>query len=75
MIIESICQRSFTPEVLDRIHKKIYESFVEEVDGIDNGIDCCKGESNYQVSTSISSRVKRLSIPWTEEYSVGKLFT
>ena len=72
-IIESICQKSFAPDVLDRIHKKIYETFVEEVDGVDNGIDCCKGDANYHVTTSISSRVKRLEISWTEEWSVGCL--
>jgi len=50
----------------------MYDSFVEEVDGVDNGIDPFTGDSNYEVTTTLSSRVKRLSVPWTEEWTVFK---
>lgn len=49
----------------------MYDNFVEEVDGVDNGIDPSSGVSNYAVSTSLSKRVKRLAISWNEEYSVA----
>ena len=52
------------------LHKKLYDSFVEEVDGVDNGIDPSMGEANYEVTTTLSSRVKRLAVPWTEEWTV-----
>ena len=55
---------------LDVVHKKLYDSFVQEIDGVDNGIDPCTGDMNYQVTTTISSRVKRLAVPWTEEWTV-----
>ena len=40
------------------------------MDGVDNGIDPTNGETNFQVSTTLSSRVKRLAVPWTEEWTV-----
>lgn len=69
-IIQSLCKRTFQADVLDMIHHKLYDTFVEEVDGVDNGIDSFNGEANYEVTTTLSSRVKRLAVPWTEEWTV-----
>lgn len=69
-IIQSLCKRTFQADVLDVIHHKLYNTFVEEVDGVDNGIDSFNGEANYEVTTTLSSRVKRLSVPWTEQWTV-----
>ena len=51
-------------------HTRVYDNFVEEIDGVDNGIDPSTGEANYAVTTTLSKRVKRLLIAWNEEYSV-----
>ena len=48
----------------------MYDNFVEEIDGVDNGIDPFCGERNYSVTTGLSSRIKRLSIPWNQQSSV-----
>lgn len=69
-IIQSLYKKTINENDLDVVHKKLYDSFVQEIDGVDNGIDPCTGEMNYQVTTTISSRVKRLAVPWTEEWTV-----
>jgi uncharacterized UPF0160 family protein len=51
----------------DKIWKKIYAGFVEHVDGIDNGIEAFEsGSPNYNVSTTLSSRVGQLNPSWNE---------
>lgn len=56
-------------EDVERVYLHVYDSFVEEVDAIDNGIE--RFESNkparYHASTSLSSRVARLNADWFEK--------
>ncbi|GFN86731.1 upf0160 protein myg1, mitochondrial [Plakobranchus ocellatus] len=49
------------------IYNKVYENFIEEIDGIDNGIDQYDGEPRYRVSTNLSSRVSGLNPKWNEK--------
>lgn len=49
----------------------MYDGFVEEIDGVDNGVDAYTGERNYAVSTTVSKRVSRLYPAWNEPYSVA----
>lgn len=59
-----------TPELADKIWKRVYAGFVEHVDGIDNGIKAfAGGEPNYNVSTTLSSRVGSLNPAWNEPSS------
>jgi len=53
---------------LDKLYNKVYEKFVEEIDGIDNGVDQYSGgEPKYQVTTNLSSRVSGLNPSWNEK--------
>lgn len=45
-----------TPK-LDVLYKKLYENFIEALDGIDNGIQQYEGVSKYSSRTDLSSRV------------------
>ena len=47
----------------------MYDNLVEEVDGIDNGIEPGTGTKNYKVNSAITNRVARLYPGWNEEYS------
>lgn len=56
---------------LDQLHQKTYKNFIEHIDGIDNGVQVFSGEGslNYQVSTTLSSRVGYLNPGWNEDQS------
>lgn len=56
-------------DVLHKIYSKVYDEFVEEVDAIDNGVDRYETEETprYSVTTTLSSRVKRLNPSWNEK--------
>ncbi|KIY52762.1 metal-dependent protein hydrolase [Fistulina hepatica ATCC 64428] len=45
---------------------KLYENFIESIDGIDNGIDAYTGTRNYKIRTDLSSRVSRCNPSWRE---------
>eukprot|EP01063_Lacrimia_lanifica_P014385 TRINITY_DN2099_c0_g3_i1.p1 TRINITY_DN2099_c0_g3~~TRINITY_DN2099_c0_g3_i1.p1 ORF type:complete len:363 (+),score=182.58 TRINITY_DN2099_c0_g3_i1:64-1089(+) len=55
-----------------RLYDKVYKAFMEHIDGIDNGVAQFKAPSgekliqNYQVSTSLSSRVGALHPRWNQ---------
>lgn len=50
---------------LNAIYGRVYETFVQEVDAIDNGIPVCDdGEPNYTVRTGLSDRVDRFNRKW-----------
>ncbi|CAL8355256.1 unnamed protein product [Gadus morhua 'NCC'] len=52
---------------LEVLFDKLYESFVEEVDGVDNGISQCDGEVRYAVGSTLSSRVGHLNPRWNSK--------
>lgn len=51
-------------QLLENVYWKGYESFVREVDAVDNGIPQFDGEPLYHVSTGLSARVSRLNPEW-----------
>jgi uncharacterized UPF0160 family protein len=61
-------------EDLQEIFEKVYRNFVEEIDGIDNGVEtfsCDDSEEasiirNYAVTTNLSARVGRFNPSWNE---------
>eukprot|EP00187_Rhodella_violacea_P006447 CAMPEP_0174887150 /NCGR_PEP_ID=MMETSP0167-20121228/2383_1 /TAXON_ID=38298 /ORGANISM="Rhodella maculata, Strain CCMP736" /LENGTH=351 /DNA_ID=CAMNT_0016123487 /DNA_START=21 /DNA_END=1076 /DNA_ORIENTATION=- len=71
-IVRLLCG-DLSPEDVDRVYFKIYESFVEEVDAIDNGVhpfDCDPTQIKYRYgSTGLSARVGRLNPDWNEPAS------
>uniref|UniRef100_A0A8V5GVR0 Uncharacterized protein n=1 Tax=Melopsittacus undulatus TaxID=13146 RepID=A0A8V5GVR0_MELUD len=44
----------------------MYESFVEEIDAIDNGIAQAEGEPRYAITSTLSARVGRLNPRWND---------
>ena len=68
-VIKQLCgEVAVSDEDLEIIYKKVYKNFVEEIDGIDNGIECFDSEvRNYNVTTNLSARVGRLNPSWYEE--------
>jgi len=53
---------------LELLYNKVYESFMEALDGIDNGISQYPPEltPNYTINTDLSSRISRLNPTWNE---------
>jgi len=51
----------------DAIYKKLYESFVEEFDGIDNGVNPYDGDAKYKISSTIGARVGGLNPSWNDD--------
>ncbi|CAE1303947.1 UPF0160 protein,UPF0160 protein MYG1, mitochondrial,UPF0160 protein C694.04c,UPF0160 protein C27H6.8,UPF0160 protein YER156C [Acanthosepion pharaonis] len=67
-IIEQILELNpKDPAIVDIIYDKIYENFVEEIDGIDNGINQTEEKPKYHISTHISKRVAHLNPRWNED--------
>jgi len=61
-------------EAVDAIYRKTYKSFMEEIDGIDNGVESFEGGSrNYEVTTTLSGRVAQLNPDWNEGRSNAEL--
>ncbi len=55
------------PKELKIIFKKLYLNFIQEIDGIDNGIPMFEGEPSYRIHTHLSNRVKNFNPNWMEE--------
>ncbi|KAJ8683997.1 hypothetical protein QAD02_019789 [Eretmocerus hayati] len=51
-------------EDVEKIFKKVYETFIQEIDGLDNGVPMFSGEPVYRVHTDLCSRVARLNPSW-----------
>ena len=58
------------PDIVNKLFVKVYNNFVEHIDGIDNGVPSCDGEKNYSVTTTLSSRVGRLNPSWNNSENV-----
>lgn len=67
-VISNLCQ-NVKGNSLQVVYKKVYESFIEEFDGVDNGVDRYPADivPKYQISTTISDRVRRLNPDWNEK--------
>ena len=52
----------------DLVYRRVYEGLIEEVDGVDNGVDAVTGgTANYQVGSTLGRRVGRLNPSWNED--------
>ena len=70
-IVQGIVERvsnglGWSSDAIDALYIKVYQVFVEALDGIDNGVPASAGESNYRVSTDLSARVGYLNPAWNE---------
>ncbi|BES93277.1 chromosome 12 open reading frame 10 [Nesidiocoris tenuis] len=60
---------------LDRVFDQVYANFIQEVDGIDNGVPMCCPTTTYSISTNLSSRVSHLNKSWNQkEFDEEKAF-
>lgn len=53
-------------DLIDAVYDKVYENFIQEIDGIDNGIGICEGEQKYRITTHLSARIGNLNPSWNE---------
>jgi len=67
VIADILAEDKLPQETLDMIYMKVYETFVEAVDGVDNGVNQYEGEPAYQSSTDLGSRVGALNPSWNDE--------
>ncbi|XP_060086338.1 MYG1 exonuclease-like [Ylistrum balloti] len=66
-VLKQILELTDDDPVLDIVYDKVYDNFVEEIDAVDNGIDQYDGEARYQISTTLSNRVRHLNPNWNED--------
>jgi uncharacterized UPF0160 family protein len=48
----------------------VYENFIEEIDGMDNGVSAYEGLPKYKVTTTLSHRVGYLCPSWQSKHQV-----
>jgi len=63
-VINALTGKAINSPENETIYKKLYESFVEEFDGVDNGVNQYEGEAKYKISSTIGARVGRLNPSW-----------
>eukprot|EP00927_Polykrikos_kofoidii_P079138 TRINITY_DN75932_c0_g1_i1.p1 TRINITY_DN75932_c0_g1~~TRINITY_DN75932_c0_g1_i1.p1 ORF type:complete len:456 (+),score=74.08 TRINITY_DN75932_c0_g1_i1:80-1447(+) len=51
---------------------EFYDSFMEALDGNDNGIEICEGKPKYKDSTNLPSRIARLNPQWNDKAGDSK---
>ncbi|XP_049844286.1 MYG1 exonuclease isoform X1 [Schistocerca gregaria] len=51
-------------KLISAVYDKVYEFFIQEIDGIDNGVPMFNGEPSYRICTNLSARVARLNPFW-----------
>ena len=60
------------PQSVSAVFKKLYKTFMEHIDGIDNGVEAFGGSDctrNYDVSTTLSRRVGAMNPRWNQQSS------
>ncbi|KAL4225066.1 hypothetical protein ACF0H5_015760 [Mactra antiquata] len=65
-ILSQILEVKTDDPIIDTVFDQVYENFVEEIDGIDNGINQYDGTPRYKVTTNLSCRVASLNPSWNE---------
>lgn len=66
-MLKKLFDVDLTPTQLKTIFIKVYQSFIQEIDGIDNGVPQFDGEPQYRINTHLSSRVKTFNPDWMDE--------
>lgn len=56
-------------DCLQNVYKKVYEGFIQEIDGIDNGVPQFPDEPVYRISTHLSARVGHFNSHWNSSDS------
>ncbi|XP_043481688.1 MYG1 exonuclease isoform X1 [Leptopilina heterotoma] len=64
--------KQIIPEVTDEndieeIFKKVYDTLIQEIDALDNGVPMFDAEPLYRIHTHLGARVKGLNPPWNKK--------
>ncbi|XP_025193067.1 UPF0160 protein MYG1, mitochondrial [Melanaphis sacchari] len=75
-VLKKVIASDVPDNTLNTIYSKVYETFVQEVDAIDNGVPICEGTPRYNIHTHLSSRVGNFNKKWNHvgEYDDMKAF-
>lgn len=70
-VVMSVLQRAgltLNDDEIERVYLKVYDTFMEAIDAIDNGISMFDSDSppRYESSTDLSARVGRFNADWFE---------
>ncbi|KAK5972683.1 Metal-dependent protein hydrolase [Trichostrongylus colubriformis] len=65
-LIAELLGTSYEDRMVNIFYRKLYETFVEAVDAVDNGIPQYDGIPRYQTSGGLSGRVGHLNPHWNE---------
>lgn len=63
-VLKKVIVSDISEKDLNSIYSKVYETFIQEVDAIDNGVSICEGIPRYSINTSLSNRVGSLNKKW-----------
>ncbi|XP_033223330.1 UPF0160 protein MYG1, mitochondrial isoform X2 [Belonocnema kinseyi] len=66
-IIKQVIPEVVDQAEIDAIFRKVYDTLIQEIDGIDNGVPMFEGEPRYRIHTNLSSRVRNLNPPWNKK--------
>jgi len=66
-IISTLANTASDDSLVDTLFTKVYEKFIQEVDGIDNGISTHDDEGRYTINTNFSSRIGNFNPRWNEK--------
>jgi len=55
--------------VLELLYTRVYDGFIEAIDGNDNGIDATNERPRYVDNTTLPMRISRLNTPWNVDES------
>lgn len=63
-------------ECLRSVYEKVYDGFIQEIDGIDNGVAQHKDEPIYRITTHLSSRIGNFNSQWnsSDDFDETKQF-
>lgn len=63
-IMEQQHGKQLDADCLRNVYEKVYESFIQEIDGIDNGVPQFPDEPIYRISTHLSARIGHFNSQW-----------
>lgn len=66
-ILSVLENKESSDPLVETLYTKLYEKFIQEVDGIDNGIATHDTEGRYTINTNFSSRIGNFNPAWNEE--------
>lgn len=63
-VVKKHKQLEISDECVRQVFEKVYEYFIQEIDGIDNGVQQHSDEPLYRITTCLSSRIGNYNSQW-----------